>query len=378
MPRCVLKQTSIIHGKMTSFPTVVLSTKGESKRANITMNQDGDCTMESIQRYMKKKEEPEMVGHYEQDSKILFLFGYKKGKKGTENKTELPEPHSELVLYGDILVLASLNRSWENPIPYTTDQWNAFAQGEEEEEEEEENDALSEEGSVKDAFEEEDEDIVEPVLDKEEEVEEEIPVVVKRRRAPIAVKIDHHSLKEEIPIDAPPESNPIRIKCLNGLTFLEEHFPSDIVRSLEKGIYDATFQSAQKQYIARNWNVPAFSELYRQIVRSVISNMHPISPVNNPRLLSRVKEGELTLYEVPFLSSYEMFPERWFALKDKLLQREQKILEGNKSRATDQFKCRRCQKRECTYYELQTRSADEPMTIFITCLNCGKEWRQGG
>jgi transcription elongation factor S-II len=89
-------------------------------------------------------------------------------------------------------------------------------------------------------------------------------------------------------------------------------------------------------------------------------------------------EGEFELSAIPFMSSYEMYPEKWFELKDKLMQREQKILEGNKSRATDQFKCRRCGKRECTYYELQTRSADEPMTIFIMCLNCGKEWRQGG
>jgi transcription elongation factor S-II len=110
----------------------------------------------------------------------------------------------------------------------------------------------------------------------------------------------------------------------------------------------------------------------------VFSNIHPKSPVNNPRLLHRIKEGEFALSDLPALTSYEMYPENWFTLKDKLLQREQKILEGNKSRATDQFKCRRCHKRECTYYELQTRSADEPMTIFITCLNCGKEWRQGG
>lgn len=28
------------------------------------------------------------------------------------------------------------------------------------------------------------------------------------------------------------------------------------------------------------------------------------------------------------------------------------------------------------YYELQTRSADEPMTCFITCLDCGFKWKQ--
>ena len=76
------------------------------------------------------------------------------------------------------------------------------------------------------------------------------------------------------------------------------------------------------------------------------------------------------------MSSYELYPENWKELSDKQLIREQKILEGNKSRATDQFKCKKCGKRECTYYEMQTRSADEPMTIFITCLNCGKHWRQ--
>eukprot|EP00960_Hanusia_phi_P069093 767000-Hanusia_phi.AAC.4 len=33
---------------------------------------------------------------------------------------------------------------------------------------------------------------------------------------------------------------------------------------------------------------------------------------------------------------------------------------------SDLFLCRRCQKRKCTYYQMQTRSADEPMTTFVT------------
>ncbi|KAI6698696.1 hypothetical protein NL676_018815 [Syzygium grande] len=40
---------------------------------------------------------------------------------------------------------------------------------------------------------------------------------------------------------------------------------------------------------------------------------------------------------------------------------------GPPKATTDQFKCGRCGQRKTTYYQLQTRSADEPMTTFVTC-----------
>jgi len=49
--------------------------------------------------------------------------------------------------------------------------------------------------------------------------------------------------------------------------------------------------------------------------------------------------------------------------------------DGPKGAATDEFKCPGCGTRRCTYYQLQTRSADEPMTTFVTCLDCGRKWR---
>ena len=371
---------------MPTLSTVLLSTKGECRKINLPLLADGALTMEAIQKYVKKKEQPEMVGHYEYDNKVFFLFGYKKGKKGTENKVELPVPYSDMPLFGDIIIVTSLGQTWENPIPCTVDQWNAFYQQENEDEKEDSEEELSEDEkeddkSVKDAFDDSDtekESIPDKEVDELDELEEEVPVVVKRRRAPVYTKVDTAALKEEISVESPPESNTMRLACIKNLSFLETMFTTDDIRSLEKSIFESSYQFAQRQYIARNWKSSGFCEVYRQMVRSVISNIHPQSPVQNTRLLKRVEEGEFKLNAIPFMSAYEMYPERWFALKDKLLQREQKILEGNKSRATDQFKCRRCQKKECTYYELQTRSADEPMTIFITCLNCGKEWRQGG
>ena len=43
--------------------------------------------------------------------------------------------------------------------------------------------------------------------------------------------------------------------------------------------------------------------------------------------------------------------------------------------ARHQFKCGRCKNRKCTYYQKQTRSADEPMTTFVTCTVCGNRWK---
>jgi transcription elongation factor S-II len=385
---------------MPTLSTVLLSIKGDARKANLQLDSNGDLSMEIIQKYFKKKDEPECICYYENDNKIIFIFGYKKGKKGTENKTELLDPYSEITLFGDAIVIVSLSHKWENPIPFTVEQWNTFynsentcldedSEGDDEEadadvdvdveaEAEAEAEAIlsDDDVSVKDEFDDVESD-VNLVIDEDEEVEE-TPAPVKRRRAPAYNKVDTNGLKEEISINSEPESNKLRILCLDGLKFLDYTFSKDDIQSLEHSIFQVAYNYAQTNYVARSWKSPVFIEIYRQIVRSVMSNIHPESPVKNPRLLLRVLDGEFKLAEIANMTAYEMFPEKWFVLKDKLLQREQKILEGNKSRATDQFKCRRCGKRECTYYELQTRSADEPMTIFITCLNCGKEWRNGG
>lgn len=50
-------------------------------------------------------------------------------------------------------------------------------------------------------------------------------------------------------------------------------------------------------------------------------------------------------------------------------QRHIKAIEGV-------YTCRKCKGKRTTQTEMQTRSADEPMTLFITCLDCGNQWKQ--
>jgi transcription elongation factor S-II len=42
---------------------------------------------------------------------------------------------------------------------------------------------------------------------------------------------------------------------------------------------------------------------------------------------------------------------------------------------TEMFQCGKCKERNASYYQMQTRSADEPMTTFVTCLKCGNKWK---
>jgi DNA-directed RNA polymerase subunit M/transcription elongation factor TFIIS len=50
-------------------------------------------------------------------------------------------------------------------------------------------------------------------------------------------------------------------------------------------------------------------------------------------------------------------------------------MKGNDEEITTNIKCRNCTKYTVTYTELQTRGADEPMTIFYHCSACGTRWK---
>ena len=85
---------------------------------------------------------------------------------------------------------------------------------------------------------------------------------------------------------------------------------------------------------------------------------------------------KIFLKETALLSVYDIYPENWTELLDKKIKRDKLKYEMKPQAMTDQFKCRKCNSRSCSYYEVQTRSADEPMTQFISCLECGNRWKQ--
>ena len=145
--------------------------------------------------------------------------------------------------------------------------------------------------------------------------------------------------------------------------------------NLEKGIYNFTIKTAKQKNIIRNWNNSTFIMLYIDKLKSIMINLNVKSSVENKDLLKKLKNGDCKPHELAFMSCQEMFPEKWKYLVDAKIKRDKKEGEVDLSAATDEFFCFKCKKRKCSYYEMQTRSADEPMTTFVTCLLCGNNWK---
>jgi len=148
-------------------------------------------------------------------------------------------------------------------------------------------------------------------------------------------------------------------------------------RDVEVGIFNWTVKTAEERSIPKTWKNFMFHGMYTFKARSVLANLDPESSVGNPRLLDRIREREFFPHDVAFMKPHNVYPERWKKVLDEKMQKDEYIHNEKPASMTDQFKCGKCHKRECIYQELQLRSCDEPVSIFITCLNCGNRWRIG-
>jgi DNA-directed RNA polymerase subunit M/transcription elongation factor TFIIS len=149
------------------------------------------------------------------------------------------------------------------------------------------------------------------------------------------------------------------------------------VTDMELGVYNWAIERAHALDIPAKWSHHRFLSLYNSKARSVAANVSPDSYVGNQKLVSRLKDNEFLPHDIAHLSSTTVFPDRWRQVIEEKIRREDNIVNTKPAAMTDQFKCSRCKKRECSFIELQIRSCDEPASLFIQCIPCGHHWRVG-
>jgi DNA-directed RNA polymerase subunit M/transcription elongation factor TFIIS len=165
----------------------------------------------------------------------------------------------------------------------------------------------------------------------------------------------------------PPISNPTQFRQ-NLRTKFASLIPEKIATNLEKAIFNYAIQEATKKKIIKKWENPFFAQIYTDRLRTIHRNL-------NKEIIAAIQSGELTPQQFAFMTHQEMNPEHWAELIQQKVKRDASKFNTNIEASTDMYTCKKCRSKRCTYYEMQTRSADEPATIFVTCLDCGKHFR---
>ena len=158
-----------------------------------------------------------------------------------------------------------------------------------------------------------------------------------------------------------------RDRCIglfyNGLCFQSTASPSSVLEvaiAVEKAAFDSFGPETNAAYSTKN--------------RSLFLNLKNKS---NPGLRQRVMDGEITPDRFVNMSNDELkTAER--KEKDKELVKENmkdsQVPQAEKSISAT-LQCGKCGRKQVSYSQAQTRSADEPMTTFCECMYCGKRWK---
>ena len=140
--------------------------------------------------------------------------------------------------------------------------------------------------------------------------------------------------------------------------------------NLEKGIYNYAIKEANSRKIVKKWENPNFAQIYIDRLRSIYINL------KNEAILTQLHKKEITPQSVGFMTHQEFKPEHWKPMIDRKMKRDVAKYNVKIEASTDMFTCKKCKSKKCTFFEMQTRSADEAATIFITCLDCGQNMKR--
>lgn len=143
----------------------------------------------------------------------------------------------------------------------------------------------------------------------------------------------------------------------NLINYLDKLYNKETAEELERGVYDSAIKFTDDVNMLNYVYIDKYKRIHKYLKENKFDK-----DKDNP-------------YELSFKSDQELYPELW----EDILKKN-KELHDNKyfpkvEASTDEFTCGKCKNNKCTYYQMQTRSADEPMTTFVFCITCGNKWR---
>ena len=162
--------------------------------------------------------------------------------------------------------------------------------------------------------------------------------------------------------------NDLRMYALSNF---EKSLNSKVAKKLEISVFNFTLNKARKENVQRSWSDSTFKMYYKNKVRSLIFNL------KHGTLVKHIENKSSAVANIPYLTPCELWPEKYEAYFQKKLAKEMIQLQqlAEEENTSGMYTCRKCKSNCTSFFSLQTRSADEPMTNYITCKKCGNKWK---
>lgn len=136
------------------------------------------------------------------------------------------------------------------------------------------------------------------------------------------------------------------------------------MNNFEIAIFNYAVKSAVEKTVPRTWDDIRFRRIYLNKARSIIANIK-----RDQNLLT------MKAVDVVFKDPKDLAPEVWeTAIFNANRKRDMMVITKEKNNE-GLYQCR-CRSKNTTFYQMQTRGADEPMTVFITCHDCDSHWKE--
>ena len=145
----------------------------------------------------------------------------------------------------------------------------------------------------------------------------------------------------------------------------------NIAIQIELSIFEYSLNYCMNNKYEQNYVRPVYYDKLNEILVNLDENKKGI---NNKTFKKNILLGKIKPNSVAFLSPSQIHPEKWHHIikkKEYIEQRENNIV------YSDAYKCYKCGESKCKITQVQTRSADEPMTTFVVCVVCHNTFKFG-